>query len=168
MIYLIRHGESIANKKMIVGMDDPLTENGKKELLNVHVPWVKKVYSSNLQRAKETAKILYPNHNIKVFEEFNEICFGEYEGKTIDDTFIKVFDNNTWDAHFLWGGDDFDERVDAAVRKMKELNDESIAIISHDTLMRAILSKLKYGTIRKMTGIKRIGNGEIICMGEKL
>jgi len=89
-LYLVRHGETIWNveSRMQGHMNSPLTEKGKnqaeilrKKLINKAVS---AAYTSILERAKETAKIILKNSELPLIERasLNEIGLGEWEGKT--------------------------------------------------------------------------------------
>ena len=92
IIYLVRHGESEANVLQInSGHSDPaLTKNGQEQVKEAreklkHVKF-DAVYSSDLQRASHTAKIIYgsdvPKENRRL--NFRERNFGSLESKPQD------------------------------------------------------------------------------------
>lgn len=90
-ISLIRHGQTKANEqgKYIGTTDFPLSDKGRVELydlLDTYVyPKVERVYSSPLERCTETAEILFPNTEVVIAEDFSELHFGKFEGKTADE-----------------------------------------------------------------------------------
>ncbi|WP_078553213.1 histidine phosphatase family protein [Bacillus alkalicellulosilyticus] len=89
-ITLLRHGVTQANvEKRYLGWSDvPLTNNGKeqlKELSNHRYPPASLLFSSDLQRCYDTAKILYPNQTITHLMALREIHFGQWELQTYDD-----------------------------------------------------------------------------------
>jgi broad specificity phosphatase PhoE len=88
-IYVVRHGESVFNRDEIVSghVDPELTDAGRKQveatkqkLANVRFD---EAYSSDLQRAIETAEIIYgkavpkPNR----WPKLRERDFGDYDGQ---------------------------------------------------------------------------------------
>ena len=83
---LVRHGESEANvAHMLSGwMDVPLTERGRHELedlrLSVDYPKAEILFSSPLQRCRDTAAILFPDMLAIVSDRFKEIDFRSLEG----------------------------------------------------------------------------------------
>lgn len=91
-IYLIRHGETIANRQGIVQghRDYPLTQEGKSEIIKLSKSLTKvnfaAVFSSDLKRSKETAKILISDldRKIKTTNLLRERTYGRYEGKKIE------------------------------------------------------------------------------------
>lgn len=86
-IYIIRHGESENNVKDIIGADPDLTEKGKREAKLItkklaNIPFVA-IFSSDLLRAKKTARIIALQLKLKVitYKELRERNYGKYEGK---------------------------------------------------------------------------------------
>lgn len=81
-IYLIRHGETDYNtQKRYQGQRDiPLSARGRAELHRADfTPAV--VYVSPLQRARQTAEILFPGVEQIPVEGLKEMNFGSYEGR---------------------------------------------------------------------------------------
>lgn len=87
-ILLIRHGATAGN---LMGRyngrtDEPLLPSSSLELLKKQgegvFPLPDRVYTSPLRRCRETAKILFPEREAEIVEEFAECDFGEFEGKT--------------------------------------------------------------------------------------
>jgi len=88
-IHLIRHGATDANKegRYIGGKTDlPLSAEGRREIKTLkekeHYPWVDLVYSSPMERCRETARILFPEREIIDIEGMREYDFGVFENKT--------------------------------------------------------------------------------------
>ena len=90
-ISLIRHGKTEANDRGVyIGTTDyPLSDFGRNELLDklerFVYPKVERVYSSPLQRCTETAEILFPDRELVIAEEFRELHFGKFEGRSAED-----------------------------------------------------------------------------------
>ena len=96
-LILVRHGESEFNKlidiegvKMFCGATDVgLTEHGKNQAKyldgNDKLKDISKVYSSNLIRALDTAKLAMPNKEITVDERIRERSLGYFEKKYVKD-----------------------------------------------------------------------------------
>lgn len=106
-ISLIRHGQTKANEegRYIGTTDYALSDKGRSELydlLDSYVyPKVERVYTSPLERCTETAEILFPDTEIVVAEDFAELHFGQFEGKTADE----LIDNPEY-RQWLKGGMD--------------------------------------------------------------
>ena len=93
-IFLIRHGETEWNKsgKFQGHSDVKLSPEGihQAKLLAQHAPFqhVDAIYSSDLSRAFDTAKILAVKFNVlpvKTTPELRETNFGEWEGRYISE-----------------------------------------------------------------------------------
>ena len=90
-ISLYRHGKTAANDNgQYIGTTDlPLSDFGRNELCDKKEKFVyprfERVYTSPLLRCTETAEILFPDREIVVAEEFRELHFGKFEGKTADE-----------------------------------------------------------------------------------
>lgn len=90
-ISLFRHGRTNANDRgQYIGTTDfPLNDRGRSELYDKTdkyvYPKVQRVYTSPLQRCTESAEILFPDREIVVAEEFRELHFGRFEGKTAEE-----------------------------------------------------------------------------------
>ena len=90
-ISFFRHGHTKANDNgMYIGTTDfPLSDKGRAELYDKTehfvYPKVERVYSSPLTRCTETAEILFPDREIVMADEFSELHFGKFEGKTADE-----------------------------------------------------------------------------------
>ena len=111
-IFLIRHGQSEANKENIIQghMDSSLSDIGREqaktagEILLESKTVFDSVYSSDLSRAKETAKIITGVLGVKdiVFDErLREMYLGDYEGKNSKELTEEenAFLNSCWDDH---------------------------------------------------------------------
>lgn len=85
--YLIRHGKTYGNtmRRYIGTTDEPLCEEGIRELREKHFPQVKKVFASPMRRCLETARILYPGQEPKVIEQLAECDFGAFENKNAEE-----------------------------------------------------------------------------------
>lgn len=82
-VKLIRHGITDANiRKAYIGKtDEPLNDIGMHMFAMVDI-FAPIVYVSEKTRVKQTARILYPKAKQIEVPEFNEMDFGDFEGKT--------------------------------------------------------------------------------------
>lgn len=100
-ISLIRHGRTDANDRgMYIGTTDyPLNDRGRNELCDkidcFVYPRYERVYSSSLLRCTETAEILFPNRELVIAEEFGELHFGKFEGRTAEEL-VGTEEYRTW------------------------------------------------------------------------
>ena len=93
-LFLIRHGKTnYSEEHLYCGKSDvPLCQKGIEELkqkksLNLY-PALNddmKLCCSSLLRTRQTLEIIYPNMPYSVFEGFNEINFGIFEGHSYND-----------------------------------------------------------------------------------
>jgi broad specificity phosphatase PhoE len=87
-LYLIRHGKSTWNETgRIQGQTDVLlSEEGLSQARQLHQrikDWsFDAVYSSDLQRARQTAEIALPNHELQFDQRLREIHLGDFQGRT--------------------------------------------------------------------------------------
>ncbi len=90
-ISILRHGRTEANENGIyIGKTDlPLSEKGREELVEKYelheYPKVQKVYSSPLERAVQSAEILFPDRELVVVDDLREMDFGVFEGLSVHD-----------------------------------------------------------------------------------
>lgn len=155
-IYIVRHGFTLWNGdgKLQGKQDTELSDIGRTQgrILGERLKSVpiKKIYSSPLKRAYETASII--NSFLKVPIECKdglmEMSFGDWEGSTWD--YIK---NNhphfpTWNKdRFVCktpNGESYKDTLDRALSTLKEIcsnNDEdsNILIVSHGALIKTLI-----------------------------
>ena len=166
-IALIRHGETIVNfEKRYCGKRSDL-ELAKEGIVSLTekkeeglYPEAKILFASRKKRALQTAGILYPKLEPIVIEDFDEIDFGDFEGKNYADLkdnpdYQKWIDSNGEDA--FPGGESkkvYCERVSAAFLKALDIyidspsyeknraceKESDIAIVAHGGTIMAILS----------------------------
>ena len=84
---LIRHGATKANleHRYLGKTDESLSSEGRKEIKEqmriLAYPFCDRLFSSPLNRCRETAQIIYPNRKIHEINNWSEIDFGKFEGK---------------------------------------------------------------------------------------
>ncbi len=100
-LYILRHGSTRANEEgFYIGKTDlPLSEAGREELeekYRLHeYPKVERVYSSPLERALQSAEILFPHREIVISDELREMDFGIFEG-------VKAVEAVNLDSYKKW------------------------------------------------------------------
>ena len=172
-IFLIRHGETEWNKegKLQGHSDVKLSAEGirQAQLLAKHAPFQKvdAVYSSDLSRAFDTAKILAVKFNVmpvKVTPELRETNFGEWEGKYISELteeFPKVFGKFFTDPERCHPpqGETFlqsQARVMNVIRDIiAEHDEQNVIVVSHGAVIRLILGAALDMPIHKMWAISQ-------------
>lgn len=85
-IYLLRHGQTSYNaeKRYQGTLDIPLSGEGRASLVLADI-FPEKVYVSPLSRARNTADVLFPEAEQIVVQDFREMCFGVFEGRSYRD-----------------------------------------------------------------------------------
>ncbi|MBF0297355.1 MAG: histidine phosphatase family protein [Oligoflexia bacterium] len=167
IIYLIRHGQTDANfKKIFCGYTDVLLNSfGKKEVLslqknikknkNHELNNVDKIYCSDLVRAIETAKILFPHRRIKKNPGFREIHLGLFEGLNIEEIKLQYPQHfNKWMKEQLKfnfpngeSNSKFKSRVITTYREIKNnmsttSNVASVAVVTHGGTISQIINHI--------------------------
>ena len=91
---LIRHGKTKGNleHRYIGSTDEELTKEAEIELKKIEAPFADFVCVSPMRRCMQTARILYPEEEIFIIEEFQEMDFGQFEGLNYQD----LKDNSTY------------------------------------------------------------------------
>jgi len=157
-LILVRHGESVANKRGIYQgqtYDTGLTLRGKKQLqLLAEVLKslkVDKIFTSSLLRTRQTAKILADQLDapILVDERIIEISHGKWEGKHktwVEENYpalIKLWRNKPTKAQMPVG-----ENLAGVYLRTKnfldeiknKLDDHTVVVVGHDLIIRIIIS----------------------------
>ena len=153
MIYLLRHGEidSCGGKRFIGQLDLALTEYGRKqaERWKIELSEIKFdfVYSSDLIRCIETARIVTDGKEIILLKELREIDLGEWEGLFFDE--VKMERMEEWEARGLDivgyrppGGESFSDlrqRVIPVFNNISKNQADNILIITHAGVIRTII-----------------------------
>lgn len=176
-LYFVRHGETEHN---VLGLiqghsDSALTEEGKKQALELQNKFKKirlsAFYSSDLNRAKETAKIIALPHKLKVIysQALRERNYGSIEGKPREllDKIYKSFDKLTHKERFHHRADpqaesnkDVIERLLPFLKQVaKKSSGKSVLLVTHGGLIGIFLRYIGFVTPYTRTHIK---NGAIV------
>ena len=90
-LLLIRHGESLLGSqgRYAGHADTPLTPKGRDQVFCLRRRFIRfrvaRVYSSDLERCRETARILSPDGEIISTRQLRELDFGMWDGRTSDE-----------------------------------------------------------------------------------
>ena len=100
-IIFVRHGstESNAVQKYLGRSDEPLCETGIAQAKARHdagLPPVDRVFVSPMLRCRQTAEIVFPSQAATVIDDFIEIDFGRFEGRTHDELMAKDRAYRAW------------------------------------------------------------------------
>lgn len=167
-VYLIRHGQSEANRLRIWGGNFPLSQQGREQALTVPSrisPAPDKVVSSTLLRANETARIAYPDRDVEVNRAFDEISFGNME-------MAPMRNDENWQRYCTdpeglirsMEGDDLEARTGRALDEIRRYAQENevTAIFTSDTLIRSIVSTIRGGSLNDICGDYIVNCGIVV------
>lgn len=166
ILYIVRHGESVANRDVRCAgqRDSPLTNLGeaqafeaKQLLADVHFD---AVYSSDLQRASKTAEIISgaPVPAEHQLANLRERSFGRLEGqsdelwyelsKKFDETYGHLPLEERWQhsyADYIEGNGPLSARFLEALRSISQQHEgETVLVGTHGGCIRTTLVKLGY------------------------
>jgi len=178
--YILRHGESIANRKKIIScwpekIPSPLTRKGREQIKTQAKKLKKKkinlIFSSDLLRTRQTAEIVGKELKIKPRRDkrLREYNVGIFNGKTIKDfrrflpTGIKRFKIHSPKGETYI---DIKERMYDFLKEIdKRYSGKTILIISHQLPLILLEGKVKgfsnQGILKKYPKKKRIKTGEL-------
>lgn len=149
MLY-IRHGQTDYNVSdlWMGSIDAPLNFQGRIQARSAAIDLsrtvIKKIYSSPLVRAYETAQLIADKQGILppiiVLPGLRERCFGELEGSRKN---VGVRNNLDWYPG-VESEDFFRARILSAMNSIEE--DETTLIVSHSAVFRCLIEQLSYST----------------------
>lgn len=176
---LIRHGESIANKESFLAgqMDVDLTERGLAQAART-ADYIAKnfkadcLYSSDLIRAYQTAQSIGMTMNLPVHscKDLREIHAGVWQGltyKTIAETYPEAYAVWQHDVGHCRcpGGEsakEMGERAFSAISRLSEKHPgQTVIVVTHATVLRALESLIKTGSADSMKDIPCMGNASV-------
>lgn len=146
-LYVVRHGQVPSNVEGIVSgwNDEKLTEKGieqatkiKKELQNIKFDVV---YSSPIDRAKQTAEIVVSQNNIILDSRLAERDPGKLLGKS-----RKCIDKSFWNSLYIDRTPDGAETLKSGLKRVKNFLDEihekyeekKVLIVTHNFISKCI------------------------------
>jgi alpha-ribazole phosphatase len=149
-IALLRHGMTLENERQayLGWLDSPLVAD---QLFPEIPDCFEQIYTSDLGRCKETAKVLFPKKVPEVLPDLREIHFGDWEGKTYEQLknedlykkwLSKPFKESPPDGE-PYGA--FTHRVENAwekiTRNIVENQIQSAAVVTHGGVIRYLLTQ---------------------------
>lgn len=154
-IYLVRHGETQANREGIFrGRGEvPLSPAGLKQAGELRAYFsglkVERVFSSPLKRAAETAAICFPGQAIELQELLNNLDLGRWAGRKKKE--IALEEPEPWrrwreepEKMSFPGGESL-AAMKARTRHFNRLlaaaHEECIAVVSHRSVLKALLAE---------------------------
>ena len=180
-IILVRHGETDMNKNNLYfgHLDPSLNETGKKQLERSkcslrkieNVDEISQIYCSPLKRCVESLDILEisKNININYDDDFKELNFGIFEGKT----YKEICENYPeevkrmkvkWRTFKVEGSESLEELEKRVVSKLEEIFEakkgKKILLVAHAGVIKILLSHYLVGNVDLYWKLK-IDNGAI-------
>lgn len=154
-IYVVRHGQTDWNKEARIqgGTDNPLNATGLEQaaalgrtLADVRLD---AVYTSSLQRARQTAAAFEGRAPIVALDELRERHFGKFEGASEKDAALVADWNKrrfTW-ADDMEGGESLEsqsKRAESVLRKIRERHKDggTVAIVAHGGINPILVSHI--------------------------
>ena len=173
-LYLARHGETDWNlSKRMQGrsIDEPLNSNGLAQARALADVLAKEplelVVSSPLRRAARTAELVHEGHAGAAWRlepRFEEMCFGEFEGKTLDQfeaAFASTLD--AWargELNERWPGAGGESCQDVANRALAGLRDalagdsRHVLAVAHSRVNKSLIAALR-GDLRRCSDVQQ-------------
>ncbi len=154
-VIIIRHGKTYGNSigRYNGTIDDLLCDEGIKEAENAGcMEDVSEVFVTPLTRTHQTAAICFKNAKQTVVENLREMCFGDFEGRTVkemeNDEAFKAWNESRWTLPCPNGEsiESFSERVSKAfievVNESLKAEKDRIVIVAHGGTIMGIMSTL--------------------------
>lgn len=179
-LILIRHGQSETNLERAftgqkdVGLSETGIEQAKRAALycSRRFPEISAVYTSDLKRAADTARPLAEMLALPLIErkDLREICVPAWQGMRFKDIEEKYpEESKVWfDNIGAFRGPDGESMREAAKRAIRELRvicaehpDETVAVITHVTLIRAMQTLWSGGTLLDMKDTPFVVNASV-------
>lgn len=170
-IFLLRHGETEYGKeKRYLGHTDcKLSKDGKDQakylasIFEKHRIVIDSIFSSDLNRCKNTVNIVFKERKVTFLEQLREINMGEWDGLTFDEVknkYAEDYKNRGENiAEFtIKNGESFSQCQKRAITVFKYIINSTkgnIAICSHAGFIRALLCSLLNIDLTYMFDIKQ-------------
>ena len=188
-LYIVRHGQTEWNvlEKFQGQLNSPLTPEGiekvketAKELKNVNF---EAGYTSQMGRTIATAEIILENNKyeqektsdqklkLQKLSELNEIHFGEWQGLTFKETFVKYpkeahnyfYDVKNYNAKNI-KGEELKDGLERFLKGLKKIREEqksgNILIVTHGTVLELFFNYIQNKEADDLDERKLIGNGQ--------
>lgn len=153
-VILLRHGKTEGNLagRYIGRTDEPLCEAARRQLREVEpFTGVSNVLASPLRRARETARLLFPEAALTICRDLREMDFGDFEGRTAGEMAADpayrqwVRDGCTGPCPNGESLESFMARTcgafDLAVRRSISRKEERLVVVAHGGSIMAIMSR---------------------------
>jgi phosphoglycerate mutase len=187
-LYIVRHGQTEWNvlEKFQGQLNSPLTPEGiekvketAKELKNIKF---KAGYTSQMGRTIATAEMILENNKyeqektsdqklkLQKLPELNEIHFGEWQGLTFKETFVKYpkeahnyfYDVKNYNAKNI-KGEELKDGLERFLKGLEKIREEqksgNILIVTHGTVLELFFNHIQNREADDLDERKLIGNG---------
>ena len=148
-LYLIRHGESVANKMQVyAGQSDVvLTENGRQQALQIQPVLASisfdKVYSSDLTRAIETQRLAIPGVEGERTQLLREYAVGTLQGREFSEVRERFGSSVSRTRDYTpFGGENSEmvcERLRGFLSGLETQKCENVAAFAHNGIMISMM-----------------------------
>lgn len=148
-LYLIRHGETVANEAHLYcgSTDLPLSDAGRRELENLNYPLENvRFLTSGMRRTEQTLEILFGPVPHRAEPAFREVDFGKFEMHSYeelkDDPDYQFWITGNNDRNTPPGGESGEaqaRRVLSALRTLLEEGQDTV-LITHGGVIAAIMA----------------------------
>ena len=188
-LYIVRHGQTEWNvlEKFQGQLNSPLTPEGiekvketAKELKNVNF---EAGYTSQMGRTIATAEMILENNKyeqektsdqklkLQKLPELNEIHFGEWQGLTFKETFVKYpkeahnyfYDVKNYNAKNI-KGEELKVGLERFLKGLEKIREEqksgNILIVTHGTVLELFFNHIQNREADDLDERKLIGNGQ--------
>lgn len=181
-VFIVRHGATDWNhtKRAQGHADIPLNAEGRdharraaRELADEEIA---AIYSSDLQRAYDTAKAIADAHGLEVQADprFREIDQGEWEG--LDNDEIRRRWPLLWGPHRHYstrpGGESPQQVRARSLAALKDAiaahPDGAIVVVSHGGTIRWLAAEALGYDDRRSARLRGVGNGAVVCLDAKV
>ncbi len=169
-LYIVRHGESLANVDNIFGGDYPLSPTGQlqaaalaTQLAGIHFD---AIFTSDLVRTQQTVAQIANEQALQIttLAALRERHYGDFENKSIKDLSdelraqLRQSQDLSEDEHWFSEYPPKAETNDAAatrfITKLREISiawpGKTVLIGSHGNLLRILLAKLGYASFKQL------------------
>lgn len=150
-VYVVRHGESETNQKRVYTgqFDTRLTEKGKDDAKRagefLKQVSFEKIYTSDLIRAIETAKIAIPGCYYEASALLREISVGNLVKKPVSILTDEQKANITQNGYVEFGGEtnvEFQGRISRFIKELEPLDLKNVAVFTHAGWLRGLLDEV--------------------------
>ncbi|NWO18925.1 histidine phosphatase family protein [Leptotrichia sp. oral taxon 223] len=188
-LYIVRHGQTEWNvqEKFQGQLNSPLTEEGKVKIRKTATELAdiefEAVYTSKLGRTVGTAEIILESNNnekrkndneklkLQKLSELNEIYFGEWQGMTFAEIFVKFPEeahNYFYDVKNYCAGNVKGEELQDGLKRflrglnkiVEENNSGNVLVVTHGTVLELFFNYIENKEANDLDERKLIGNGE--------